>query len=194
MSRIETPRDTTPEYVEVRVVDVRRVVPNERYTIARNVVLLQETGAQQRILGIWMGTIEGEAILMLLAGVDVPRPLTFNFAINLLEAAGGQLREVRVNRLVNKTYFAEAIIQAPDGQERAVDARPSDAIPLALTRNAPIRVADAVMEEAGWPPSRFETELAVDGTRVLGKADILNEMERFRAQFAAEMQQRSAER
>jgi bifunctional DNase/RNase len=43
----------------------------------------------------------------------VPRPLTFNFAINLLEAAGGQLRQVRVNKLVEKTFFAEAIIQTP---------------------------------------------------------------------------------
>ena len=194
MATSETPRATTSDYVDVRVVDVRRIVPNEQYTIPRSVVLLQETGAEQRILGIWLSRMEGEAILMLLAGVDVPRPLTFTFAINLLEAAGGQLREVRVNQLVDNTFFAETIIQAPDGQERVVDARPSDAIALALTRNAPIRVAEAVMQEAGWPPARFETDLAVDGKRVLGKAEILEEMERRRAQFAAEMQQRTAER
>ena len=154
MPTIETPPETASDYVDVRVVDVRRIAPNEQYTIPRSFVLLQETGPQQRILGIWLGTMEGEAILMLLAGVDVPRPLTFTFAINVLEAAGGQLREVRVNQLVDKTFFAETIIQAPDGQVRVVDARPSDAIALALTRNAPIRVAEAVMQEAGWPPCR----------------------------------------
>jgi hypothetical protein len=44
MSTIETPEQATTDYVDVRVVDVRRIVPNERYTIPRNVVLLQETG------------------------------------------------------------------------------------------------------------------------------------------------------
>jgi RNA polymerase sigma factor (sigma-70 family) len=194
MSTIDTTQQATSDYVDVDVIDVRRIVPNEQYTIGRNVVLLQETGGQRRILGIWIGAIEGEAILILLSGVEVPRPLTFNFAINLLEAAGGRLRQVRVNRLVNKTFFAETIIQAPDGQERLVDARPSDAISLALTRNAPIRVAEVVMTEAAWPPSGFEIDLRVDGERVLGKADILKEMERTRAQREAEMERLGAER
>ncbi len=57
--------------------------------------MLQETGGEQRLLGIWVGSGEGEAILILMSGIDVPRPLTFNFAINLLEAAGGQLRSAR---------------------------------------------------------------------------------------------------
>ena len=194
MATSEMPQETTSDYVDVRVVDVRRIVPNEQDTLPRGVVLLQETGAQQRILGIWIGPIEGEAILVLLADIEVPRPLTFTFAINLLEAIGGRLREVRINRLVDKTFFAEAIVQAPDGQERVVDARPSDAIPLALTRNAPIHVAEAVMREASWPPSKFETDLRVDGTHVLGKADILAEIERRRVQLAAEMERVSAER
>jgi RNA polymerase sigma factor (sigma-70 family) len=194
MATSEMPQETTSDYVDVRVVDVRRIVPNEQDTLPRGVVLLQETGAQQRILGIWIGPIEGEAILVLLADIEVPRPLTFTFAINLLEAIGGRLREVRINRLVDKTFFAEAIVQAPDGQERVVDARPSDAIPLALTRNAPIRVAEAVMREASWPASKFETDLRVDGTHVLGKADILAEMERRRVQLAAEIERMSAER
>jgi bifunctional DNase/RNase len=174
--------------------DIRRVVPDEQFTLARNVVLLQETGGQERIVGIWIGSIEGEAILILLESVEVPRPLTFNFAINLLEAAGGQLREVRVNRLVDKTFLAETIIQTPDGQERVVDARPSDAIALALTRNAPIRVAEAVMSEAAQLPSAAEADLPVDGKHVLGKTEILAEMERWRVQFAGEMERMGAER
>jgi len=193
MATSEIPQETTSDYVDVRVIDVRRIVANEQDMLLRGVVLLQETGAQQRMLGIWIGPIEGEAILVLLAGVEVPRPLTFTFAINLLEAIGGRLREVRINRLVDKTFFAEAIVQAPDGQERVVDARPSDAIPLALTRNVPIRVAEAVMREASWS-SEFQAGMRADGQRILGKADILAEMERRRIQLAAEMERTSTER
>ena len=195
MSTTETPRqgEATSDYVDVRVVDVRRIVPNERYTIPRTVVLLQETGGDQRSLGIWVGSGEGEAILILLSGIDVPRPLTFNFAMNLLEAAGGQLREVRVNRLADRTFFAEAIIQTPEGHERVVDARPSDAIPLALIRHTPIRVAEAVMREASLAPDVVEGDLAVDGARVLGTAEILQEMNRMQAQRNAELEQSAAE-
>jgi len=163
---------TASDYVEVRVIDVRRMTPAEPNAISRNVLLLQETGAQQRILGIWLGPLEGEAILILSEGVEVPRPMTFTFAINLLEAASGQLREVRVNQLVDRTYFSEAVVAAPDGKVRIVDARPSDAIALALTRGVPIRIAEAVMREASWPASRFEKQLPIDGNHVLGKADI----------------------
>jgi bifunctional DNase/RNase len=140
-----------------------------------------------------MGSVEGEAILVLLVGIEVPRPLTYNFAINLLEAAGGQLRQVRVNRLVDGTFFAEAIIDAPDGHTRVVDARPSDAIALALTRRAPIRVAETVMREASQEPDGVARNLVVDGKRVLGKAEIAQEMERFRIQRDTDVQQAVAE-
>jgi RNA polymerase sigma factor (sigma-70 family) len=184
MSSATTTVDT--DYVDVQVVDVRRVLPNEQWTIARNVVLLQETGNRQRILGIWVGGFESEAILTLLSTIDVPRPLTFVFAGRLLQAAGGELREVRINRLVDETYFAETVIGAPDGTEQTVDSRPSDAISLALATGAPIRVAESVMRRTAEEPSQMESRIAVDGTRVLGKRQIADEMERFRAQRDAE--------
>jgi uncharacterized protein len=184
MSSATTTIDT--DYVDVQVVDIRRVLPNEQWTIARNVVLLQETGNRQRILGIWVGGFESEAILTLLSTIDVPRPLTFVFAGRLLQAAGGELREVRINRLVDETYFAETVIGTPDGTEQTVDSRPSDAISLALATGAPIRVAESVMRRTAEEPSQMESRIAVDGTRVLGKRQIADEMERFRAQRDAE--------
>jgi RNA polymerase sigma factor (sigma-70 family) len=184
--------ETTSDYVDVRVWDVRRVLPNEKWTIARNVVLLQETGDRQRILGVWMGAFESEAILILLSGVQVPRPLTFTFAVRLLRAAGGEVQEVRINRLEGSTYFAEALIRTPDGNAQAVDSRPSDAIALALATGAPVRVAEAVMRETGEMPSQLESRLTVDGQRVLGKLEISQEMERIRAQRDAELEEATA--
>ena len=77
---------------------------------------------------------------ILLVGAEANRPLTIPFAASVLKAAGGRLREVRINRLVGKTYFAEALV---DGEKEAktVDARPSDAIAFAMEVGAPIRVA-----------------------------------------------------
>src|SRR5207248_2755255 len=76
------------------------------------------------------------------------RPLTFAFAGQLLEAAGARLREVRIARLVDETYYAQVVVEGPAG-ERAFDARPSDAIALALEADAPIRVSADVMHRAG---------------------------------------------
>lgn len=185
---------TTPGYVDMQVFDIRRIVPKEQVSVARNVVLLQETGDQPRILGIWMGQFEAEMILILLSDVQIPRPLTFTFAISLLEAAGGQLCEVRVNKLVEKTFFAETVITGPDGRERIVDSRPRYAIALALTRGVPIRVAEEVMREAAHASSAAaNTDMPVDGTHVLGKADISKEMEDRRIQRDAEMERAAAE-
>src|SRR5262249_38724342 len=67
----------TVDYVEVRVSDVRRVLPSEGKTFSRNVVLLQEDGGARRILGIWVGNFESEALLILLSGAETRRPLTY---------------------------------------------------------------------------------------------------------------------
>jgi hypothetical protein len=58
----------------------------------------------------------------------------------------------------------------------------------------PIRIAEAVMREASWPASRFEEQMPVDGEHVLGKADILQQLEQRRAQFAAAVERTRAER
>ena len=164
----QTPEHVAPdELVEVRVIDVRRVLPDQEATIARNVVLLQEQGGAERILGIWIGAFESEAILLLLEGIELPRPLTFTYASNLLSAAGGRLVEVRVHRLTDDTFYAATVVQPSDGQERVIDCRPSDGVALALAVNAPIRVAEIIMQQSADTPRQVEEGLHADGQRVL---------------------------
>ena len=114
-----------------------------------SVVLLldRETG---RALPIWMGPFEGQSIAMGLADVEIPRPLTFSFMAGLLDAAGAELEEVRIEELMGKTYFAVATLHVGD-LARNVDARPSDAMALAVYTRRPIFVADELIEKWGVP-------------------------------------------
>ena len=131
------PVDEVTGWVEMRVVDVRRAVATDDKP-ERNVVLLEESGGDRRLL-IWVGPFEAVALALGLREIDLPRPLTYRFAAGLLAAAGGSLREVRITRLEEGTFYAEAIVDGAAGQ-RSVDARPSDALTLALLVDAPVRV------------------------------------------------------
>jgi RNA polymerase sigma factor (sigma-70 family) len=145
---------TDTEFVDVEVWDVRRSTDTPERP-GRNVVLLREVGGE-RVLPIWVGHFEGDSIVILLEKVEITRPLTFSFAANVLQAAQGSLREVRVNRLTpdDGTFFAEAVIASPTAT-RIVDCRPSDAISLALAIGAPIRVAEVVMASQAQPREGF---------------------------------------
>jgi len=141
-----TTETAADEFVEVRVEDVR-AVPLPEPPGERRVVLLTDVGGE-RVVPIWVGNFEGDAIAILLVGAEARRPLTFPFAAHVLEAAGGKLTEVRINRLTDETFYAQALVTGSTGAQ-IVDARPSDAIALALETGAPIRMAASIMNEAG---------------------------------------------
>ena len=138
-------RMSSTEAVEMRVADLRRA-PGSDEVPARHVILLEEVGGSRR-LPIWVGAFEATALATTMTGEDMPRPGTYRFAASLLEAVRGRLSEVRVNRLAEGTFYAEAVLDGPEGGSR-VDARPSDALNLALLVGAPIRVEAAVLDAA----------------------------------------------
>ena len=101
----------------------------------------------ERFLPIWIGAAEANAIIFQLEGVVVPRPLTHDLALNLVESLGASIRQILVNDLDKSTFFAQITLEAA-GSELVIDARPSDAIALALRAGAPIYVAAEVLENA----------------------------------------------
>jgi bifunctional DNase/RNase len=103
------------------------------------VLLLKEVSGD-RVLPIWVGPIEGDLIAMQLEHIETPRPMTFDLMVNLLRTGGVQVEKVAVTALRESTYFATIWIRA-NGAVHEVDARPSDAITLALHADAPIFVA-----------------------------------------------------
>jgi RNA polymerase sigma factor (sigma-70 family) len=143
-------------WVQMRVSDVRRGAASGEVP-ERHVVVLDEVDGGQRLL-IWVGPVEATALAMSLQGVEFPRPGSFQFAAGLLAAAKTSLREVRLTRLVEGTFYAEAVVEGAAGQGK-VDARPSDALTLALLTGAPIRVDPAVIDEAAATPFAWDAPL-----------------------------------
>ena len=111
------------------------------------VVVLEEKGGE-RALPIWIGRPEAEAIAAHLNGVKRERPMTHDLAQSIINGLGGLLRRVQVTRVHEGTFFAELHLNK-GGQPVLVDARPSDAIALALRLGAPIFVADGLFQDDG---------------------------------------------
>ena len=126
----------------------------------RFVVVLEETvgdedGSGGRRLPIWVGEAEGTALAFALQAAELPRPFTHRFAAALLDAAGGTLRECRIARLTEGTFYAEAHLDTPAGP-RVVDARPSDALNLAAVADAPVTVDASVLDAAALDAAAFD--------------------------------------
>lgn len=108
------------------------------------VVLLKER-AGQRALPIWVGATEGNAIALALAGIETPRPMSLSLMYRVLGMANIAIERVVVTALRDDIFYALLSLRM-DGQPREVDARPSDAITLALYAGAPVFVTAEMLE------------------------------------------------
>jgi bifunctional DNase/RNase len=109
------------------------------------VVLKDKTG--DRVLSIWVGVYEANAIASQIENVSTPRPMTHDLLRNLISDLNGQVDRVVVTDLKDNTFYA-TIHLTVQGDRVAIDARPSDAIALALRTKSPILVDEAVIEQA----------------------------------------------
>ena len=99
------------------------------------------------MLPITIGPAEAEAIAFKLQELAIPRPMSHDLMLNLATTFGAAIQEVRVTKLEQETFFA-AVVITRDGRTKEIDARPSDAIALALRAQVPIYVHTAVREQA----------------------------------------------
>ena len=104
--------------------------------------------APGRELPIWIGPFEAQAIALEIQGVPPPRPLTHDLMKQLVEGLGGKLERVEIFDQKDNTYYATLHVAGPGGKDLAVDARPSDAIALALRFHGPILVSDDLFAKA----------------------------------------------
>ena len=114
------------------------------------IVILRELDVE-RYLAILIGSCEAESILMRLNHIDMPRPLTHDLIVNMLEAMNAQLLYIYINSLTDNIFYARLFVDV-EGREIEIDARPSDAIAIAVRLDVPIYVAEAVMTEAAVEP------------------------------------------
>lgn len=123
----------------------------------RRVVLLKEKEGE-RMLAIWTAAAEGNMLASKLADWSPPRPMTTDLMVELVRVLGGRVERVAVTELRENTFYATISI-AVDGNVEELDARPSDAINLAVRVGAPILVDQAVLDEHGWAGGELDAEL-----------------------------------
>ena len=117
---------------------------------SQHVVLLKETD-RERYLPIWIGPWEANAIAARLQGVTAERPLTHDLFATTLGTLGVVLRRVIVSSLTEETFHATLELER-DGQTFAIDARPSDALALAVRTGVRIYASIEVLDRAGVEP------------------------------------------
>ena len=110
------------------------------------VVVLKERGGN-RFLPIIIGISEVTAIKMKISGIQPPRPLTHDLLKDTIAQLGATLQRIVITKLEFNTFFAKLILQNREGQLCEVDARPSDSIAVALRSDAPIFVAEDVLNQ-----------------------------------------------
>jgi bifunctional DNase/RNase len=137
--------------IEVKVESIQVSLMTEH-----RVILLKEVDAE-RILPIWIGPYEAEAIAIRLREVEIPRPLTHDLLTNVIAELGGDVSHIVVNDLRNDTFYARIAVDI-DGRQLEIDSRPSDAIALAVRVSVPIFVEEEVMAEASIVPEADVTD------------------------------------
>ena len=107
------------------------------------IIVLRETEGE-RVLPIWVGVFEANAIALQIESVQTPRPMTHDLLKSVIDELGGRLERIVVSELKDNTFYATLRLRAKGGT-LTVDARPSDAIALALRSGARIFVEESVI-------------------------------------------------
>ena len=134
------------------------------------IVVLRNKENPKEVLPIWIGHPEASGIMMVLNNIEFERPLTYELIDRLLKALNASVEKVEISDLKDGTYYATIYLKTPEGEVKEIDARPSDAINVALRTGAPIYVAEHVMDQSkviveetqplrdGEPPQPAEVE------------------------------------
>lgn len=116
----------------------------------------------QRILPIWVGFFEANAIALQMENVTTPRPMTHDLLKNIIAGLNATVKKILVNNLWDNTFYALVFLET-NGETVAIDSRPSDAIALALRMKSPIYVEEEVINKAK----------SIEGTRDLTDGESL---------------------
>lgn len=125
--------------------------------ITRSPIVLLKDSTDRRALPIYIGQEQARAIMAPLENQKPPRPLTHDLIVSIIEALNMTLEKVIIHSLQKDTFYASLILQQGENRKE-IDARPSDAIAVALRTNAPIWVMEEVVADASIPVDRDADE------------------------------------
>jgi bifunctional DNase/RNase len=144
----------------------------------QRVVILKEKDAD-RYLPIWIGHAEADAIAVRLQEVAVARPLTHDLLGTVITSLGATVNSIVVNDLSNDTFYARIVLNV-NGTTMEIDARPSDALALAVRVRVPIYADESVLEKAGVLLDQEEPALTAGEGRQRVNEEELERMSAFR--------------
>lgn len=119
--------------------------------VSNSPIVVLKDDDEKFFLPIWVGIFEANAIALQLENITTPRPMTHDLLRNMISELDAQVTRIVINDLRDSTFFAQIRLAiGTDGGARMleIDARPSDAIALALRTEAPIYVAQSVLDQA----------------------------------------------
>lgn len=121
-------------------------------------VLLLKDRHSSKAMPIWIGEQEAMSIAIELQGQRFPRPLSHDLMKEILNTLGGNLERAVITSVKDSTYYASLVVRDASGTTRDIDARPSDAVALALRTRAPIYIEDSVFEKSAIESPFIEEE------------------------------------
>ena len=157
----------------MKVVEVRVNGLILEHKTQQNIVILREAEGE-RILPIWIGPGEAQAIRRILSEETFPRPLTHDLCFIIVEGLKAKITKVVIADLRENTFFASVFVQR-DSDVLSVDARPSDSIALALRAKAPIYVNETLLQ----PPPKPEPEAAEEPQREFTDEEKAEQLRRY---------------
>jgi len=119
------------------------------------IILKDATG--EAVLPIWVGIFEANAIAVRLEKIVSPRPMTHDLLHNVLEELRARIQRIVITDLKDNTFFASILLTC-DGRDLTIDARPSDAMALALRADVPIFVEQAVLDRSSSADGSGDSE------------------------------------
>jgi len=134
------------KYLKAELIDVIETVDSYGHPVGIMLIGAEEWG--DRAVPIIIGVAETLSIKKGLGHVDFPRPLTHDLFIDVIEALGATVEKITIDALVSNTYTATLYIKDRDGKVHSFDARPSDAVAIAVRVGAPIYIADTLEKHA----------------------------------------------
>ena len=143
------------------------------------IVVLHGVDEPKLYLPIFIGGMEATAIATAMAGVDLPRPMTHDLLVAVINEVGTYVRKVTITDLIDGTFYAEMTLVDDQGHQVEVDARPSDSIAVALRTGANIYAAESVLTEAGGmldadeSPDAAPKSAPVEVAKVAGPAPVV---------------------
>ena len=132
-------------YTPMIQVELTKIIIDEKRQ-DQIIVLKEKAGARQ--IPIIIGFMEASAIKMKISGIEVPRPLTHDLLVSVINAMDVQLTRLIIDKLETNTFFAKIEIKRANGEARLVDCRPSDGIAVAVRVKCPIFVDEDVLNKA----------------------------------------------